>query len=471
MLAIYEVADLLLMVAAFGLTVWVVAFNANGASLVRILSVRLKIINFVLFLGFLILWHLFFQWLGLYRSQRLRSLSTELIDVAKATSLGSVAIFNAGLLFDIQLITVRFAVIFWLISTVLAIGVRLGLRLVLRWARSQGRNLSRILIVGTNARALKFAEEIRSRSETGFVVVGFCDKQWHGLLEFEKKGEDLVVDLDNLQAYLRRNVIDEVILALPASCYADAAEVVSICEVQGITVRLLASFFNLRLASTKVDSIEDMHPVLTVSGGSMEGGELALKRAFDFTLASFLLIIQAPLFLLAALAVKGSSPGPVFFVQERIGLNKRRFQLFKFRTMAADADLQQGDLEHLNEISGPVFKMKSDPRVTAVGRFLRRVSLDEMPQLINVLVGDMSLVGPRPLPVRDYEGFSEDWHRRRFSVRPGMTCLWQVHGRSSIPFERWMELDMQYIDQWSFWLDFVILAKTVPAVIRGTGAT
>ena len=165
-----------------------------------------------------------------------------------------------------------------------------------------------------------------------------------------------------------------------------------------------------------------------------------------------------------------TSPGPVFFVQERVGLNKRRFRLYKFRTMLKDAELKQAELESLNEVEGPVFKIKNDPRITPIGKFLRKMSIDELSQLINVLKGDMSLVGPRPLPVRDYNGFDQDWHRRRFSVRPGITCLWQVDGRSDIPFETWMELDMKYIDNWSLTLDLKILLRTLPAVLRGSGA-
>ena len=158
------------------------------------------------------------------------------------------------------------------------------------------------------------------------------------------------------------------------------------------------------------------------------------------------------------------------FVQSRVGQNKRKFRMYKLRTMVVDAEKQMRGLEHLNEVSGPVFKIKNDPRITPVGRFLRKASIDELPQLFNVLKGDMSLVGPRPLPVRDYEGFSEDWHRRRLSVKPGITCLWQVNGRSSIAFEQWMELDMQYIDRWSLLLDFQILARTIPAIWKGVGA-
>jgi exopolysaccharide biosynthesis polyprenyl glycosylphosphotransferase len=205
----------------------------------------------------------------------------------------------------------------------------------------------------------------------------------------------------------------------------------------------------------------------------VEGWPTMIKRAIDLTLSMLLLIAVSPALLLTAILVKLTSPGPVFFVQKRIGLNKRIFNIYKFRTMVVDAEQKLQEIEHLNEVSGPVFKIKNDPRMTSIGRFLRKTSFDELPQLFNVLAGDMSLVGPRPLQLRDYELLTEtgeDWQRCRFSVRPGITCLWQVNGRSSLPFHRWMELDLQYVRTWSLWLDLQILARTVPAVLRGSGA-
>jgi lipopolysaccharide/colanic/teichoic acid biosynthesis glycosyltransferase len=174
--------------------------------------------------------------------------------------------------------------------------------------------------------------------------------------------------------------------------------------------------------------------------------------------------------MIVAALVKLTSPGPIFFSQARVGLNKRQFKMFKFRTMVTNAEQLQEQLAQMNEMSGPAFKIKHDPRVTPLGRALRKSSIDELPQLLNVLAGDMSLVGPRAMSMRDYKLFDQDWQRRRFSVKPGITCLWQVAGRSSLPFDKWMELDMQYIDKWSLWLDLKILVRTVPAVLRGTGA-
>jgi lipopolysaccharide/colanic/teichoic acid biosynthesis glycosyltransferase len=191
----------------------------------------------------------------------------------------------------------------------------------------------------------------------------------------------------------------------------------------------------------------------------------------DLLIAVPSVLLLLPFFAFTAAAIKLTSPGPVFFIQERVGLNKRLFRLVKFRTMVQGAELQQKELEHLNEVKGAAFKITDDPRITPLGRLLRKTSIDELPQLINVIYGDMSLVGPRPLPVRDLQEFNEDWHRRRWSVRPGLTCLWQVSGRSSLSFKKWMELDLQYIDKWTLWLDLKILLRTIPAIMKGTGAS
>ncbi len=196
----------------------------------------------------------------------------------------------------------------------------------------------------------------------------------------------------------------------------------------------------------------------------------AIKRGLDIVLSAGLLFVGFPALLLVAAAIKLSSPGPILFVQERIGRNKVPFRIYKFRTMIPDAENRLADLKAKNETGGAAFKMKNDPRVTSIGSFLRRTSIDELPQLLNVLIGDMSLVGPRPLTTKDFEGYTENSYDRRFSVKPGITCLYQVSGRSLLSFDQWMRLDVRYVDQWSLWLDFTILARTVPAVLKGVGA-
>jgi exopolysaccharide biosynthesis polyprenyl glycosylphosphotransferase len=276
-----------------------------------------------------------------------------------------------------------------------------------------------------------------------------------------------------LPTFLRRNVVDEVVLALPVrSFHLHACKIAGLCEQQGIMLRLPSDLFNLTNTRPRVEEL-DGAGLITHYTRVTEGLPLLLKRVFDFTVALALLILLTPLLLITAVLIKLTSPGPVLFVQKRVGLNKRTFNIHKFRTMMVNAEHRLREIEHLNEVSGPVFKVKNDPRLSPIGRFLRKTSIDELPQLFDVLKGDMSLVGPRPLQLRDYELFTEacqDWERCRFSVRPGITCLWQVNGRSSVPFEKWMELDLQYIQEWSFWLDLKILAKTIPAVLRGSGA-
>jgi exopolysaccharide biosynthesis polyprenyl glycosylphosphotransferase len=290
------------------------------------------------------------------------------------------------------------------------------------------------------------------------------------MAEFKRTGFPLVCDYAGLPDFLRNNIVDEVATYLPfGSCYNRYLEVAALCEQHGIVMRFHADIFSLKKARWRAELFEGDHYISTYTEAN-EGFAQLIKRALDVTVAALLLLILLPALVCVAAAVKLSSPGSIFFLQDRIGFNKRRFKICKFRTMVTNAEKLMASLERQNEVSGPVFKMKNDPRVTPLGRWLRRTSLDELPQLFNVLKGDMSLVGPRPLPVRDYEGFNEDWQRRRFSIKPGITCLWQVNGRSAISFEQWMRLDLQYMDDWSLWLDLKILAKTVPAVLKGAGA-
>jgi exopolysaccharide biosynthesis polyprenyl glycosylphosphotransferase len=327
-----------------------------------------------------------------------------------------------------------------------------------------------MVIVGTNPRAVRFAQKITARPELGYRLIGFADDEWAGMDDFKNGSYALAADLNSFPNLIRDRVVDEVVIALPIkSFYIQISQIVAQCEEQGTTVRFPSEMFNARMARSKHEDFEDSS-MISMYTGSMHGRSVWVKRVLDFSLSLVLVILLTPLLLITGLLIKVTSTGPVFFVQDRVGLNKRKFRLYKFRTMVCNAEEKLSEMEHLNEASGPVFKIKDDPRITTFGKFLRKTSIDELPQLLNVVKGEMSLVGPRPLPVRDYEGFGEDWQRRRFSVRPGITCLWQVNGRSDLPFEKWMELDMQYIDEWSLWLDVKILAQTVPTVLRGSGA-
>jgi exopolysaccharide biosynthesis polyprenyl glycosylphosphotransferase len=466
-----KIYDLGLMLASFALATMAVSRESGNFTLEEFLSMRVKISNFVIFAGLLLVWHLIFSVFGIYDSHRLSRRWEESVDILKAATAGTLAILLGAALFHIRMITVTFAVVFWTTSLLTTILSRFIMRKVLKGVRLHGRNLRDMLIVGTSARAVQFARKIEGTAELGYRIIGFVDDDWEGSEEFRQSGYQRVANFAGLPVFLRENVVDEVAMALPMrSLHAHASEVAALCEGQGIVLRFTSNLFDLKLAKSRADEFGGHSVITHYTGGMVEGTTVAIKRILDFSVSLVLIVLFSPVLLFTALLIKLTSRGPVFFVQNRLGLNKRRFKIYKFRTMVPDAEKKMKELEHLNEVSGPVFKIKNDPRMTGIGKFLRKTSIDELPQLLNVLKGDMSLVGPRPLPVRDYEGFSEDWQRRRFSVRPGITCIWQVGGRSSISFEQWMELDLQYIDKWSLWLDFQILLRTIPAVLKGSGA-
>jgi len=361
--------------------------------------------------------------------------------------------------------------LFWLIVSSLMLASRISIRYLLQCIRRWGRNLKYVVIVGTNSKAVKLANRIQREKEHGYVLVGFVDELWEKNRETLGKEFSILTDFDGFQNYIKYHAVDEVIICVPIkSFYERVSSIFSQCEEQGITVRYVSEIFTPKIGHLRNYRFGG-YDVSTIVTGKIEGQAKVMKHTLDLILSAALLVFLSPLFLIVALLIKIDSQGAVFFTQERIGLNKRRFRVYKFRTMVVNAEEVQAQLESFNELKGPVFKICKDPRITTVGKILRKTSIDELPQLINVLWGDMSLVGPRPLPVRDYNGFEQDSYRRRLSVRPGITCLWQVEGRNAIPFEKWMELDLQYIDHWSLSLDLIIMLKTIPAVVRGTGAS
>jgi exopolysaccharide biosynthesis polyprenyl glycosylphosphotransferase len=470
LLILFKMFDSALLVGSFLVASIPSLRGLSDISLSEFLAIRTSVRNFALFAAMVLIWHAMFSFLELYESKRLWGEDTETLDVVEATSLATIALFIIGSFFIPAISSPKFLGMFWAVSTGSVMLSRRVMRFALKQIRKRGRNTVQVLIIGSNPRAVQFAQRLESQTEFGCRILGFVDRKWKGLEEFGKSGFSQACDFDSFASFIRKNVVDEVIIALPlSSCYAEASRIVALCEEQGIVTRCLSNLFDLKVTNPRVETL-DHESLITFRNGGLQGWGVMLKRFLDVVISLACLIVLAPLFVITALLIKITSRGPVLFVQQRVGLNKRLIGVYKFRTMVQDAEKKQAALEHLNEVSGPVFKIKNDPRVTSIGRFLRKTSIDELPQLLNVLKGDMSLVGPRPLPVRDYEGFSQDWQRRRLSIRPGITCLWQINGRSSIQFDRWMELDMEYIDRWSVWLDMLILIRTIPAVLKGSGA-
>jgi len=469
-LGMLKVFNLGLMVGALGIvTVLEVRQQGGGVPLSAFLSVRVKLINVLIFCGILLAWHGIFSLCGQYQSQRLARWRSVIANATRATTFASLFLGVAAMVFRITMITPQFLLLFWICASSLVAGSRVLIRGGLELVRVRGRNLRYILILGTNHRAIEFARRLDATPEWGYRVLGFVDREWNEGASLEKP-HPMCCSLDELSDYLRRNVVDEVANYLPLrSFYEHSSRVAVLCEQHGILMRFDPEIFDLKIARARAEEI-DGRTQITAYPTQREGWPVVLKRILDVALSFVLLLAVAPVLVVVALMIKLTSRGPILFLQERIGRNKRRFFIYKFRTMVPNAEKLQPELERLNEAAGPVFKIKNDPRMTPLGRLLRRARIDELPQLFNVLRGDMSLVGPRPLPLRDYEGFDQDWQRRRFSVRPGITCLWQVNGRSNIGFDHWMKLDLQYLDEWSIWLDMKILAQTIPAVVKGSGA-
>jgi exopolysaccharide biosynthesis polyprenyl glycosylphosphotransferase len=433
--------------------------------------VRVKVSNALLFLGFMLAWHLVFRLRGMYLSRRIGLVVSEWWAVAKAVGLGTLLLAALAVLLTLQAVNRRFLLVFFVASLVGTVLTRTVLRFVLGAVRRRGRNLRNLVIVGCGPRGAKLGAEIWKRPELGYLLLGYIDDFPPPRSPLHGGPEKLLGGLDEVESILSSSEVDEVMICLPVrSQYETIARIISFASIRGLTVRMPANLFELKLVTAHVEQLDQI-PIISLATSGPSAWDLFGKRAMDVALAGIGLLLLAPVMALAAAAVALESPGPIFFRQERIGLGRRKFRVWKFRTMVQDAEARVAALEKLNEVDGAAFKMRDDPRVTRVGRILRKLSLDELPQLVNVLSGDMSLVGPRPLPIRDVERIAEPWQQRRFSMKPGLTCLWQVNGRHEITFDHWMELDLQYIDRWSPGLDLEIMLKTLPAVLRGTGAS
>lgn len=420
----------------------------------------------------LLLWTVFWFFvakrLRIYDSRRIESFIYEVWDVVKAAAIAMSAAIIPALFFKPLTEGLKFFASVFVFQIFVLVAFRSLLRKSLRYLRSRGYNFRRVLIVGCNERAARLAQEIESSPQLGLHVIGFIDAPNGNGRSCNGYHFNVLGTLDDLERIARERVIDEVFIRLPIkSFYSEIEKILRFCETVGVDAKVPADLFNLDLSKSAV-SDEFGLPVIDLYTSPRMNGQLLLKRFMDVCISLLLLIAWFPLMLVVAILIKTTSRGPVFFKQQRVGYNGRLFTLWKFRTMVNDADTLKERLKDLNEVYGPAFKIKDDPRITKIGKFLRRTSIDEIPQLWNVLRGDMSLVGPRPPVPKEVEQYILR-DRRRLSVKPGITGVWQVCGRNCVPFDKWMEMDRQYIDEWSIWLDLKILAKTLPAVFRGTG--
>ena len=454
-----------LSIALIYLALWAGGVRITG-DLMALLSARMSVGHFAVLALCWVVWRTLFSYCGLYTWQHVRSAAGLPARVSLATGLCAVVSGEVVATAWHHGQFLRVAASFWIAAMGGALLLRVSIGLIQIYIRPLFRRSRMAVIVGGGSRALRIREELSANPEWKYEFLGFINPAASSSLG---PNDLLLGKFSDLEEILMRQAVDEVIIALPMkSHYAAIEKTIGICERVGVQVQYCDEMTEMsHLGHCYREMSDDRRVIFKMVPDDYR---LHIKRALDVAGSLAGLILCAPLFLVVAILIKCTSDGPVIFRQERYGLGRRTFRIYKFRTMVLNAEAEQILLEHMNQNSGPVFKIFKDPRVTRIGAILRRTSIDELPQLINVLKGDMSLVGPRPLNMRDVGRFSEAWLMRRFSVRPGLTCLWQIGGRSNVSFDRWIALDLHYIDHWSLQMDFKILALTIPAVFRGTGA-
>lgn len=419
-----------------------------------------------LMVGLLPLWGLSLYWSGTSDFRlSYREVATRYV---KAVVLGLVLFMVALFLFRLGPISRSFVAMFALIQLG---ALMLGHVVAIEAAKSLRRRNDdghRVVIVGANERGVAFAESLRTQSPVNVKVLGFVSVPGES---GHPKARPNLGYVGSLAGLLDRQPVDEVVFAVPGKHPEILRDAMGACEVRGVDVLVNLPPTVPHKGTMQIANVSGFdYPLLNLRRTPTSEARLAAKRILDFTGSFIGLVLTGPIMLATAIAIRITDPGPVLFRQVRAGRNGRKFTMLKFRSMVMDAEKRKAELMHLNEMDGPVFKIQRDPRITAVGRFIRKTSIDELPQLFNILFGDMSLVGPRPALPSEVDQY-EAWQRRRLSVKPGLTGMWQVSGRNQIDFEEWMKLDLQYIDNWSLWLDIKIILKTIPAVVLRSGAS
>jgi exopolysaccharide biosynthesis polyprenyl glycosylphosphotransferase len=436
-----------------------------SGSVRQFLEMRVTLLNVMFAAMFVLAWTSCFGALDLYRLEH-QNILRKLKCAANGCAVMTVSLGSYLFISRTTGPTVRIAALFFASSLGFETLRLVGGSLVRLWIAS--RNPRLVVIVGSGRKAGIAWRQIRTRCHSTVKLLGFVDDD--AVSEMAPDFADRYLGtIDQLSDFLLHNVVDELLIALPTkACYDGIQRAIAIAEQVGVEVVYMQDLYVTTLKQRALDEPEMFTNLVPHQERYMD--TQAIKRLLDVVGAATGILLLSPLFLAVAIAIKATSEGPILFVQERYGYRRRLFRMYKFRSMIANASELMAHLEDQNEAVGPIFKIRHDPRITTIGRILRLSSIDELPQLWNVLIGDMSLVGPRPMTVRDVSLFSEATLMRRFSVKPGITGLWQVSGRSDATFDQWIEFDFSYIDDWSLGLDFRILARTVTAVLKRSGA-
>ncbi|MBN1352400.1 sugar transferase [candidate division KSB1 bacterium] len=424
--------------------------------------------NITLVIAILPVWIGLLSAFGMYTDFRTRAYRQTVGIIIKAGFLSLIALGAIIFIQKLQLTSRLFIGSFVATTAILLVIEKRLLTAALDHIHKSGYNQINLLIVGTGQRAREFIKAVKEHSNWGLQIVGLIDDE-HGMFGKVIEGHRVLGRLQDIPFILHRKVIDRVIFVVPRLWLHRLDEVILACEREGIATSISMDLYDLRIAKVRQTNFNGF-PLLEFETFAAKEWQLFVKRLFDVVVSLVAIMMLSPLLLITAVAIKLTSKGPILFDQIRSGLNGRKFKLYKFRSMHVGAEMRKRELQKMNEMDGPVFKIKRDPRITKIGRLLRKFSIDELPQFINVLKGDMSVVGPRPpLPV-EVEMY-QLWQRRRLSLKPGLTCIWQVSGRNQIPFNEWMEMDLEYIDKWSLFLDFKIFIKTFFVVLFGYGAS
>ncbi|MFC1496507.1 sugar transferase [Candidatus Margulisiibacteriota bacterium] len=398
-----------------------------------------------------ILWLAVFNLVGFYKEKRGLQLIDELAKIFAGVTLASILLFSLLFLYRSFWFSRLLIVNAWWISFVLIGFSRIALSAFQQYLYSCGIKIKRVLILGHDEMAQFIFSKLEKNKALGYVPVGYVDPD---TVEIKQK-----IELEE---------IDELIITTSNLSHQRILDIITECEVLNIGFKIVPGILELMASRVDVDEVAGI-PLVTISEIGLSGIKALVKRSFDIIFSSVLLIILTPLFLIVALLIKLDSVGPVLYCQDRVGKDGRRFNCYKFRSMVVGADKLKESMLEQSDVDGHIFKIKADPRMTKFGNLIRKFSIDELPQLYNVLVGEMSLVGPRPPLPKEVKKYST-WHKKRLRVTPGITGLWQVSGRSHLPFEDMIRLDIYYIENWSLWLDIKILFKTIPVVLIGSGA-
>lgn len=424
---------------------------------------------FVVYVVLILLWGIILFLNGMYRSMHIKSMAEIILTIIKSVFWVTLAFSVIVFLFKLHYISRLFFVIFMAMAALLLTLERGIISVAMHRHLERGFHHIRLLIVGTSRRAKHVIDTIRAHPEWGYVIVKVVD--YAECLRAESKMVpdcEIMQSDEDLHRVLVQNHIDQVIFVVPRSGLHIVENFIYVCENLGVDTAIAADFFNIKISQLRHTDIDGI-PLITLEKRFDNEWQLFVKRALDIIVSGLGIIVLAPFFMVIVVLIKLTSLGPAFFVQERVTLRGRKFMMYKFRSMTQKAEKELEKLRSLNEAEGPIFKMKNDPRITFVGKLLRKFSIDELPQLFNVFAGRMSLVGPRPALPREVEQYTPS-ERRRLSVRPGITCLWQAYHRGEKDFQKWMQSDLDYVDEWSLSLDFRIFVRTLFVVIMGRGA-